>query len=99
MVERYAGHARAAGWAVRIGFSRAGGRDTIGLWLDGYGHRGAVFWARLHEGANRWTTDGARMSGTPGKLGHTEVLTFLRACASVSRIRESGVVDNWMSTG
>lgn len=48
--------ARAAGWEVRLGFSRgyAEGRkantyalrDVIGVWLDGFGKRAVVYWER-----------------------------------------------------
>lgn len=48
--------ARAAGWDVRIGFSRGSipgakantyqTRDMIGVWLDGFGKRAGVFWER-----------------------------------------------------
>jgi hypothetical protein len=48
--------ARAAGWEVRIGFSRGyvegrkantyAMRDVIGVWLNGYGKRAVVYWER-----------------------------------------------------
>lgn len=40
--------ARAEGceWQVRIGFSRTVSKDVIGVWVDGYGLRGAAFWTR-----------------------------------------------------
>ena len=31
---------------TRIGFSRTVNKDSIGVWVDGYGLRGAAFWTR-----------------------------------------------------
>lgn len=52
----FAKRARAAGWDVRVGFSRGfvegrkantyDLRDLIGVWLDGFGKRAGVFWER-----------------------------------------------------
>lgn len=52
----FAKRARAAGWDVRIGFSRGSipgakedtweTRDIIGVWLNGYGKRAGAFWER-----------------------------------------------------
>lgn len=52
----FAKRARAAGWDVRVGFSRGSipgakkdtyaTRDMIGVWLDGFGKRAGVFWER-----------------------------------------------------
>lgn len=46
--------AETMGWSVRVGFSRGDlepgkTRDTIGVWLNGYGHRAAAFWERDPE--------------------------------------------------
>jgi hypothetical protein len=55
----FAKRARAAGWDVRIGFSRGSipgaradtwvVRDAIGVWLNGYGRRAVVVWTRNPE--------------------------------------------------
>jgi hypothetical protein len=55
----FAKRARAAGWEARIGFARGyvpGARadvlelrDTIGVWVDGYGHRAVALWERNPE--------------------------------------------------
>ncbi len=52
----FAKKARAAGWEVRIGFSRGSmdgrkantyvTRDMIGVWIDGFGKRAVVIWER-----------------------------------------------------
>lgn len=52
----FAKKARAAGWDVRMGFSRGSiegrkantyaTRDMIGVWLDGFGRRAVVIWER-----------------------------------------------------
>jgi hypothetical protein len=81
--------ARTHGWDVRMGFSRGyvpGARegtyelrDTIGVWMDGYGRRAAAFWERNPDAqfsARKLETGveyGEIPSGMTCKASHTTI--------------------------